>query len=413
MNSIARPAWAARQAPPIGTAAFFSDPHATWAELHADGGIGFCAVDNTWLVARYDDVVAVLKDSRLSKQTGANDPSPLSSSMLFQDAPEHARLRNAVSEWFTAARVRGMEQRIAAIAERLIDRMAQARRADFMAGFAIPLPVAVIAELLGVPESDWDAMHGWSRPLSQTGGDQDANQQAKAAAIQAMAGYFESLIGRRAAAPGDDLVSALVAAHRAHGSLSHREILGTCMLLLIAGHETTVNLLGNGLATLLEHPDQYARLRAEPALLPAAIEEMLRYESPVQRSTFRFATEPLEIRGGVIGRGQAVAAILGAANRDPDVFPDPHRFDIARSPNRHVAFGVGMHACLGAMLARTEARVGFARLFDRLGEMRLAAPRRQGFVGHVAAWLGRPAPPALRWQQSTMVRGLESLPVEW
>lgn len=413
MNAIAPPTWAPRRAPPVGTQPFFSDPHATWAELRADGGIGYCAADNTWLVARYDDVAAVLKDARLSKQTGASDPSPLSGSMLFQDAADHARLRNAVSEWFTAARVRGMEQRIAAIADRLIDRMATGRQVDFMAAFAVPLPVAVIADLLGVPESDWDIMHGWSRPLSQTGGDQQANQRSKAVAIQAMAEYFESLMARRAVAPGDDLVSTLVAAHRTDGGLSHREILGTCMLLLIAGHETTVNLLGNGLAALLGHPDQYARLRAEPSLLPSAIEEMLRYESPVQRGTFRHATEPLEIRGRTIGRGEMVAALIGAANRDPDVFPDPDRFDIARSPNRHLAFGVGMHACLGAMLARAEARIGFGRLFDRLGEIRLAASRGRSLAGYVATWFGRPKPPSLRWQQSTMVRGLEALHVEW
>ena len=201
MNSIAPPAWAPRQSPPIGTQAFFANPHATWAELQADGGIGYCAADNTWLVTRYDDVVAMLKDARLSKQTGANDPSPLSSSMLFQDAPEHARLRSSVSEWFTAAQVRGMEQRIAAIADRLIDRMAQARRADFMAGFAIPLPVAVIADLLGVPESDWDAMHGWSRPLSQTGGDLATNQQALPC------GRFRRTITRLVAAARGDPVA--------------------------------------------------------------------------------------------------------------------------------------------------------------------------------------------------------------
>ena len=413
MTTIPAAVWSPRLSAPIGSSAFFADPHPTWAELHSAGGIGYCEAEQTWLVTRYDDVVALLKDPRLSKRTGANDPSPLSSSMLFQDPPTHGRLRAAVSDWFTAARVRGMESRIAGIADRLIDRIARPRHADFLAAFAVPLPVAVIADLLGVPESDGDSLHDWSRALSQTGGDPESLRQAQGAAIQGMSAYFGAMIERRATEPGDDLVSTLVASSRAEGGLAHGEILGTCMLLLIAGHETTVNLLGNGLATLLRCPDQYSRLRADPALLPSAIEEMLRYESPVQRGTFRFAAEPLEIRGIRIDRGAAVAPVIGAANRDPDVFHNPHCFDIARSPNRHVAFGFGIHACLGAMLARTEARIGFGRLFYRLGELRLAAPPRRGLVARAAGWLGRPSASPLRWRESTMVRGLESLPVEW
>lgn len=413
MNSNAPSLWAPRLAPRVGTAAFFRDPYPTWAELHADGGIGYCATDKTWLLTRYEDVVASLKDTRLSKQTGAGDPSPLSRSMLFQDAPDHARLRNAVSDWFTSARVRSMEQRIAEIADGLIDRMAKGRQADFMAAFAVPLPVAVIADLLGVRQADQAALHAWSRPLSQTGGSQEAGHQAKAAALESMAAYFERLIDHRAVAPGDDLVSGLVARRDEGERLSRREILGTCMLLLIAGHETTVNLLGNGLSTLLAHRDEYARLRADPALLPSAIEEVLRYESPVQRGTFRVATEAFAIRGVTIPPGQTVAPLIGAANRDPDVFPNPHRFDISRSPNRHIAFGVGMHSCLGAMLARAEARIGFERVFERLGEIRLATPRRGVLVRRVAEWFRRPASPTACWQQSTMVRGLEALQVEW
>lgn len=412
MNSSSSPAWAPRVAPPIGTAAFFSNPHPTWAELLADGGVGYSATERTWLVARYDDAVSVLKDARLSKQTGSNDPSPLSSSMLFQDPPAQARLRAAVQGWFTAARVREMESRIAEITDQLIDRMSQFREADFMAAFAVRLPLAVVADLLGVPEADWETLHGWSRTLSRTG-ETPEFRQAQGAAIQGMSAYFESLIDRRSDGSGTDLVSMLLAGQRAPEGLSRREILGTCMLLLIAGHETTVNLLGNGLAILLEHPEQYALLRADPTLLPSAIEEILRYESPVQRGTFRFAAEPIEIRGHTIARGEAVAVVIGAANRDPLVFPDPHRFDMFRSPNRHIAFGIGPHACLGAHLARAEARIGFTRLFDRLGEMRLAASPQGGLGNRIVRWLVRPSPTPLRWQQSTMVRGLDTLVVRW
>jgi cytochrome P450 len=413
MNREVHAAWAPRHAHHVGTDEFFSDPYPTWSELHAAGGIGFHAGEHTWLVSRYDDAVAILKDPRLSKCTGAGDPSPLSSAMLFQDPPAHGRLRSAVSDWFTAARVRSMESRIAEVADRLIDQVAMARHADFMSAFAVPLPIGVVAGIIGVPQGDLDSLHRWSRALSQTGGDVDAQRRSHGAALEGMAACFETLIDRRASAPEDDLVSALLADRPSGDRLSRREIVGTCMLLLIAGHETTVNLLGNGMAALLQHPDQYARLRTDRSLLPSAIEEMLRFESPVQRSTYRVAREPIEIRGRTIHPGQAVAALIGAANRDPSVFPDPHRFDIARSPNRHIAFGSGVHACLGAMLARTEARIAFERLFDRLGEMRAAAPRRSGLIGRVMDSVAPPARGPLRWQRSTMVRGLEALDVQW
>jgi len=280
---------------------------------------------------------------------------------------------------------------------------------DFMADFALPLPVIVIAELLGVPPEDRETFRAWSNQIV-TGIDavraSQQNAQKQEEALMALAGYFTHLIQQRRERPREDLISAMIEARDAQDRLSEEELLGMCMLLLIAGHETTVNLLGNGLLTLLHYPDELALLTRAP-LLPSksasagkrrpedmisAVEEMLRFESPVQRATFRVTTDAIEIGGKTLEKGQQVSAVIGAANRDPAQFPDSDRFDVTRHPNRHLAFGLGIHFCLGAPLARAEARIGFTRLLEKLPTLRL--------VNEVPDW-----------GPNTFFRGLRSLPL--
>jgi cytochrome P450 len=312
--------------------------------------------------------------------------------MLLQDPPHHTRLRSLVSQAFTAARVTLLEPRIEVIARELIDRIARTGTFDFMAAFAEPLPVIVIAELLGVPSEDRQMFCAWSsRLVAGTGMTASAAElqlfrQASADLTQ----YLAEQIRHRRRHPGDDLISSLVAARDQEGRMTEAELLGSCVLLLMAGNETTVNLLGNGMLTLLRHPQQLEWLRKHPEQLASAIEEMLRFESPVQRALLRVVTETVTIGRTTIEAGDRVSAILGAANRDPAQFPDPDRFDPGRTPNRHLAFGAGMHFCLGAVLARAEARIGFGQILTRLPTLRLV----QG---------------AAVWRTHPMFRGLQQL----
>jgi cytochrome P450 len=355
--------------------------------------------DGAWLVARYEHVAAAIKDPRLSKDPSRLVPpehlSPLDRAMLFRDPPDHARLRSLVGQAFTPRSVRSLESRIAAIVEDLLIGMRARSNADFMADFAIPLPVIVIAELLGVPVEDRASFRAWSDVIVE-GGDGAATPEEHAAryraAMASLTDYFARTAGERRERRRDDLISGLIDARDRDDRLSEDELVGTCILLLVAGHETTVNLLGNGLLSLLRHPEQLALLREHPELIPGAVEEMLRFESPVQQSTFRVTVEGIEIGDVRIGDGQQVIALLGAANRDPARFPHPDTFDVARELNRHLAFGSGIHFCLGAPLARAEARIAFSRLLDAFPEIRLLD-----------------AEPA--WGANSFLRGLTSLPI--
>jgi cytochrome P450 len=352
-----------------------------------------------WLFTRYEDVAEILKEARTSKDLSRLLPpeqlSPIDHAMLSKDPPDHTRLRSLVNQAFTPNRVRDLEPRILYIADELIHRVQSRGEMDFMADFALPLPVIVIAELLGVPPEDRGTFRAWSNQIV-TGVDavraSQQNAQKQEEALMALAGYFTDLIHQRREQPREDLISAMIQARDAQDRLSEEELLGTCILLLIAGHETTVNLLGNGLLTLLHHPDQLALLQRHLEEMPSAVEEMLRFESPVQRATFRVTTSAIEIGGQTLEKGQQVSAVIGAANRDPAQFPEPDRFDVTRHPNRHLAFGLGIHFCLGAPLARTEARYGFIRLLQVLPTLRL--------VNEVPDW----AP-------NTFFRGLRSLPL--
>jgi cytochrome P450 len=384
---------------------FLADPYPTFARLRANGAPVYLPLEGPtggmWLVTRYQDVAAVLRESRISKEMSrlepAPPPMPLDATMLFKDPPVHSRMRGLANQAFTPKRIKDLEPRIGEIANSLLDRVEGRGEMELIADFAMPLPIIVIAEMLGVPPDDRETFRGWSNDLI-TGTDMVRGtadrRRRQGEAIMALMDYFARLIAVRRASPRGDIISALIEAHDEGGRMSEEELLGTCILLLVAGHETTVNLFGNGLLALLRHPDQRALLKRKPELLPSAIEEMLRFESPVQRGTFRVTTAPVEIGGITLERGEQVSAVLGAANRDAEQFPDADRFDITRSPNRHLAFGLGIHFCLGSALARTEARIGFGRLLDRLPGLQL--------VGDTPDW-----------NQNTLIRGLRRLPLQF
>ncbi len=352
-----------------------------------------------WLITRYADVASLFKEAHYSNDMSRIIPAeqllPLSRALVFRDPPDHTRLRSLVNQAFTAKRVRDLEPRIAAVADELLARVQPQGTMDFVADFATVFPSIVIAELLGVPNEDQAQFQTWSDAIASGSDNHRATPdelQAQREAGMAFTSYFQRLLDERRRQPQDDFVTGLLNARDVQDQLSEDELLDTCSLLLLAGYETTVRLLSCGLFTLLRHPDQLALLRQRPALLPHAIEEMLRYESPVQQAIMRITTEPVEIAGRRIEAGQMLSAVIGAANRDPDQFTNPDQFDITRDPNRHLAFGFGIHFCLGAPLARLEARVAFARLFEQMPNLRLVNDEAD-------------------WEPNTRVRGLRSLPI--
>jgi hypothetical protein len=360
-----------------------------------------------WVLTRYEDCVAVLRDPRfgragfeamLAAMYGGGEPDDrrLPTSMLFRDPPDHTRLRALVSRAFTPRVVEGLRPRIQHIVDGILDRIAPARAMEVIGDLAYPLPVTVISEMLGVPARDQEAIKGWStdiaRSLDAIGlpAGPELVERARAAR-RAVGEYFRGLMTERRRRPGSDLLSSLIAASDEGDHLSEGEVISTCVLLYIAGHETTVNLIGNGLFALLRHPDQLARLREDPALVASAVEELLRYDGPVQR-TARITTTDVEIGGRAIPRGAMVVTLIGAANRDPAQFPDPDRLDVARADNRHIAFGFGIHFCLGAPLARLEGQIALGTLVRRLPRLALASD-------------------AVEWRESQVLRGLRALPV--
>jgi cytochrome P450 len=380
------------------------DPYPTYARLRASGPV-YIDPPGGWFLARHADVHRVLRDPCFGRDgTGAAieavfGPGPVQQSfsrwMLFMDPPHHTRLRALAAKAFTPRAVEQVRPQIQRIVDGLLDPLEERGVLDLIADLAYPLPVMVISELLGVPVDDRDRFHDWSAAIAQsldvlTKRGPDVVARANAAAL-ALTEYFRQLVDARRQQPRDDLLSALVAAEEGGLRLSEEELLATCVLLFFAGHETTVNLIGNGMFALLRHPDQLATLRAEPALIGSAIEELLRYDGPVQR-TGRVALADVEIGGSVIRRGERVSVLLGAANRDPDRFAEPDRLDIARGDNHHLAFGGGIHYCLGAPLARVEAQVAIETLLRRLPGLGL-----------------RTDTPT--WRDNLVLRGLTALPL--
>ena len=375
---------------------FRADPYPGWARLRATSPVHHTEL-GAWVLTRHEDVTTILRDPRTSTDAtnaalfeqyedgqgssarmfgdldeGEEDARPI----LFTDPPEHTHLRRLVSHAFTPRTVEALTPRIEQLVDGLLDDLAaRGGVVDLVEDYAYPIPVTVICEMMGVPTADHETFAGWSRilaasidPVVLRSAEQEAEIQAT---IDLFAAYFEKLIEQRRADPGDDVLSSLIATEEDGESLTHGQLIAQAMFLLVAGHETTVNLVSNGVRALLAHPDQLARLRDDPALDKVATEEMLRYDSPVQFS-MRIAMADMEFSGVSIPEGSVILAIIGAANRDPEVFDGPDRLDVTRADNRHIGFGGGAHFCLGAPLARLEGRIAITRLIRRFPELALA-----------------------------------------
>jgi cytochrome P450 len=377
---------------------FLTNPYRYYSHLREQDPV-HQSKRGVWILTRYDDVVSVLQDQRFGRQgfqelLNRGRPEPPENrnvSMLFQDNLGHKRLRTLVGKAVTPALIQSLRPQIQKIVDELLDRVQHAHAIDLIAEFAVPLPLFTITELLGVPQTHRGLFHQWSVDVVR-GTEAQSNDQAieRAMATQkAIADYFHEALAEHGRNPQGDLLSRLIAAEENGDKLTEFELLDICGLLFVAGHETTVNLLGNGILALFLHPRELRRLQQEPALLPSAVEELLRYDSPVQRSA-RVAEADVEIAAKTIPKGAIVSAVLGAANRDPARFPQADRLDISRRDNCHLAFGLGHRFCLGAALARLEGQIAIGTLLRRLPKLELAD-----------------VPPA--WRFSTETRGLREL----
>ncbi|MGW0560559.1 cytochrome P450 family protein [Streptomyces sp. NPDC003016] len=393
---------------------FAADPYPYYAKLRAAGPVHRIrteAAGEVWLIVGHDEARRALADPRLSKDwrvsglwDGTSAGNPLGTNMLESDPPHHTRLRGLVAREFTARRIEALRPQVQRVTDELLDAMTagENRTADLVDSLAFPLPMTVICELLGVPDLDRASFRGWSNEIVAPAG-----VDAEGAAVRAMGEYLAALVEDKRSSPGDDLMSALIRARDEDGDrLTPDELIGMAFLLLIAGHETTVNLISNGVRALLAHPDQMASLRADFGLIDSAVEEMLRYDGPVENTTYRFAREPFDVGGLVIPAGESVLVSLAAADRDAARFPDPDRFDITRTAVTgntgkgrgpgHLAFGHGLHFCLGAPLARMEGRIAVRTLLERCPDLALA-----------------PGAGPLEWLPGLLMRGVRRLEVRW
>lgn len=364
-----------------------------------------------WLLTRYSDSINLLNDERFTKddaripRNGATsgDLSPeemmmaaagaINRHMLTLDPPDHTRLRALIHKAFTPNMIRALEVRIQQITDGLIDNMQAKGQFDFIREFAFPLPVTVIAELLGVPQQDQQKFGEWSRAIIMAGTGGADMEKVGAAALEFIM-YFHEKFDERRENPQDDLITALVQAEESGDKLDQQELISMVFLLLVAGHETTVNLLGNGLLALLQHPDQKQMLAQNPALAKTAVDELLRYDGPVGVSTMRWALEDVDYYGVTIPAGAMVVASLLSANRDPEMFANPNTLDITRTPNKHIAFGNGIHYCVGAPLARMEGTIAFNTLLRRLPNLALTVDVNE-----------------LQWTPTILLHGMQSMPV--
>jgi cytochrome P450 len=405
MSATASPAFDMRDP------AFVANPYPVFDRLRAMAPV-WKAPFGRWLLTRYDDCGLLLRDRRFGKDytdgealkqrfgpTALQEPAvvQLSHMMLMRDPPDHTRLRGLVTKAFTARRIEALRERVRDMSERLVDAVAAAGRMDAIRDLAFPLPVMVICELLGIPDADRDRFAkggGSGAPLLNPTPPTRAELDAANAGTQASALYFEALFEQRRREPRDDLITQLVQAEEAGDRLTTAELLANVNLLFAAGHETTVNLIGNGLLSLLRQPEQWRILQDDPSLIPNAVEEILRFESPVQ-AVSRLVAEPLELNGLTLDRQELVVAVLGAGNRDPARFENADRLDVTRKDPSPLSFGGGIHFCLGAQLARIEAAEVFGVLLRRIPDLRLAKPER------------------IVWRPSFALRGLAELPVAW
>ena len=383
---------------------FVEDPYPTYRRLREEDPVHQSPL-GFWVLTRYEDVVSSLRDPRMVKEPIAAfvaarfglqaPPTGMGLSMLDRDPPDHTRLRGLVSKAFTPRVIEQLRPHIQGIVNRLLDKVEGEPGMDLIEQFAYPLPVIVICEMLGVPVADHERFKGWGLDIAR-GLDaillppDSPVAERSMHARHALAAYFRELIAERRAAPRDDMLSGLIAAEEAGDKLTEDELLATCILLLVAGHETTVNLIGNGTLALLRHPEQRKRLQEDPGLITTAVEELLRFDGPVQR-TARIPSEDVTFGGKTIGKGEMVMPFIGAADRDPRQFPDPDRLDLGRTDNRHIAFGWGIHFCIGAPLARVEGQIAINTLLKRQPKLALAATPQH--------------------RQSLTLRGLTTLPV--
>lgn len=371
------------------------NPYPMYLNMRKNQPVLFVPDLGVWSVFRFDDVKTVLSNHNLFSSQYGQPPAPDAgaaaqargqSSLITTDPPRHTQIRSLVNRAFTPRAVAALEPRIEAIANELLDNVIESGQIDLVQDLSYPLPVIVIAEMLGIPAKDRDRFKHWSDEVVASADNVVGGQSTDSRSVhEEMNAYFRGVIAQRRAAPQEDLISALLAAEIENEHLTEGDILSLCWLLLVAGNETTTNLIGNAVRTFVEHPAEMQRLRENPDLLPGAIEEVLRFRSPVQ-AMFRIAKEDVELCGQTIPAGRRVVAWIGSANRDEDKFPDAERFDLTRSPNPHIAFGHGVHFCLGAPLARLEAKVALAVVLRRLHELERSddnplAPAR-GFIVH-------------------------------
>ncbi len=387
------------------------NPYPFFHRLRSEDPVHWCVPLNSWVLTSYADVASALRDFRLLSSDRADffvGQAPaalreklgsvsrhLSKWVVLTDAPDHTRLRALVSKAFTANVVQGMHGRIQKLVDALLDEIQHKGETDLILDFAYRLPATVISEILGVPSERHDDFRRWTEEINAfTAGSAldfvDTAEQAKKS-LDEMTNYFRGIIAARRRQPRGDLISAMLKVEEQGDMLTEDELLSMCSMLFVAGHDTTRNLIGNGMLALLQNPDQLQRLKADPSLITSAVEELLRFDSPLQRQT-RIAREDFELGGKAIRKGQAVLAMLGAANRDPEQFPEPDRLDLSRRLNRHVAFGMGIHFCIGAPLARVEGQIAFNTILARLPSMRLGTS-------------------SLEWRDNISVRGLKSLPI--
>lgn len=401
MHSIPPPDLAAPQ--------FKANPFPFFARLRAEAPVYPVTLPDrrrAWLVTRYDDVVTALKDPRFGKDRfnilTAEQLSklpwtpgffkPLLHNMLDRDPPDHTRLRALVHKAFTPRVVEQLSERIQSLADDLLSASLQRGRMELVADYAQRVPVTIISELLGVPDVDRSKFQRWANMIALSGSSR--NPVRIISAVWMFMQYVRKLIALRRSSPGRDLITTLLLVEEGGARLSDDELLSMVSLLLVAGYEPTVNLITSGTLALLQNPEQLVWLRENSSLMKRAVEELLRYTSPVQLATERYAQEEVTLSGTTIARGDLVLAVLASANRDERQFKAPDTLDLAREPNRHVSFGAGIHYCLGAPLARLQGEISLRTLLHRLPRLRLALPRE-----------------SLRWRRGIFVRGVEKLPV--
>lgn len=385
---------------------FIANPYPFYHRLRAEDPVHRSTLlPDTWIVTRYTDVVTVLRDSRFGRHDAENffrerfGEGPLISVftkwMLFRDPPDHTRLRTLVNKAFTPRAIEGLRPRIQDLVNYLLDAVQSRGSMDIMADLAYPLPVLVICELLGVPAKDRDLFKKWSGDVARTLDPIQTPEMVEKghAVVESMVAYFRGLIATLRQNPQDNILSAMIAAEEQGDRLTEDELLANCILLFSAGHETTVNLIGNGLLALMRNSDQKQLLQQNPALIQSAVEEFLRYDGSVQL-TGRTTKEDVEIGGTLIRQNERIMTVLAAANRDPVQFPEPDRLDITRKDNHHVALGHGIHFCLGASLARAEGQIAIGTLLQQMPRVTLLNETPQ-------------------WRPAFTLRGLEALPVSF